>query len=99
MRQTFSNWRVAPMTPTRVDTPDGGISISWRSNADPSVNDRAEAAAALIAEAPELLEALRLFVKYDAGDHEDGARMMMDYADALAAAKSAIAKATSEREG
>jgi hypothetical protein len=52
--------------------------------------------ARLICAAPELLEAARLFVAYDSAPDdtaEDFGRMMLAYADALAAAKSAIAKA------
>lgn len=55
---TFSNWKVAAQTPSRVDTPDGSISVSWSSNADGGERDRkAEEAARLIAAAPDMLEA------------------------------------------
>ena len=48
----------------------------------------------LMAAAPDLLEACRLFVAYDDGDDEDGLQMMLDYAAAIDTARSAIAKAT-----
>ena len=42
----------------------------------------------------DLLAALLLFVKYDNNDQECGISMMTDYADAIEAARAAIAKAT-----
>ena len=56
----------------------------------------AEANARLIAAAPELFEAVRLFLAYDAGDMDDGAAMMIAYAEARSAAIAANAKASGE---
>jgi hypothetical protein len=56
-----------------------------------------EANARLIAAAPELLEALKLFIAYDEFDDSDGYAMMMAYADAIQAARVAIAKVTGEQ--
>jgi hypothetical protein len=52
-----------------------------------------EANARLIAAAPELLAAAKLFVAYDAATDDDHVAMMLNYADALEAAIAAIAKA------
>jgi hypothetical protein len=53
--------------------------------------------ARLIAAAPELYEAARLFVEeYDAADQDDGVAMMLAYNAALEAAKAALAKARGE---
>jgi hypothetical protein len=49
--------------------------------------------ARLIAAAPELYEAVRLFLAYDASDDAEGVQMMLDYNTALTAAKAAFAKA------
>jgi hypothetical protein len=49
--------------------------------------------ARLIAAAPDLLEAVRLFLAYDSEDTSD-VQTMLAYADALAGAKAAYAKAT-----
>lgn len=46
-------WVVSPLTPCRVDTPSGGISVNWTST-DGSRNREAEANAALIARAWEI---------------------------------------------
>jgi predicted metallopeptidase len=46
----MSGWKVSRLTPCRVDTPEGSISVSW--------NSKAEEAARLIAAAPDLLQAL-----------------------------------------
>jgi hypothetical protein len=51
----------------------------------------------LIAAAPELLEALKLVVSYDEGNHIDGLEMMLAYSKALDAARAAIAKAEGEK--
>lgn len=54
----FKNWKVATLTPSRVDTPHGSISISWRCNSDSGLTDQiAEDAARLIAAAPDLMDA------------------------------------------
>lgn len=53
--------------------------------------------ATLIAAAPDLFEAVRLFVEYDAGDEDDGVAMMLAYAKARDAAKAALAKARGEQ--
>lgn len=53
-------WIQSAMTPCRVDTPDGAISISWRGNMDNGERERlAEDAARLIARAPSMLETLQ----------------------------------------
>lgn len=57
----------------------------------------AEWNAHLIAAAPELYEAVRLFVEeYDAGDQADGVAMMLAYNAALEAGQAALAKARGE---
>lgn len=56
--------------------------------------DECEANARLIAVAPELLEACKLFVAYDNNDATDGVAMMVAYNNAVIAARAAIAKAT-----
>lgn len=61
---------------------------------DVEYTDETYANAKLIAAAPELLEACRLFEQYDSSDPESSVKMMLLYADAIAAAKAAIAKAT-----
>ena len=98
----FKNWRVAPMTPSRVDTPDGMISVSWRSNSDNGATDmKAERAARLIAAAPELLEALEELAAWvnRAIVPEYGLRKPMpeNCRKALEASAAAIAKATGEQ--
>ena len=57
--------------------------------------EREEAAAKhrLESAAPELLEALQLFIQHDEIDHNDGVAMMLKYAEALEAGRAAIAKA------
>jgi hypothetical protein len=53
--------------------------------------------ARLIAAAPELYEAARLFVEeYDAGEDVNGVELMLSYNRALEAGKSALAKARGE---
>lgn len=47
----------------------------------------------LKSEKRELLEACKLFIKYDATDEDSSIQMMLNYAAALEASKSAIAKA------
>ena len=52
IKPTPGPWAVARMTPCRVDTASGSISISWSSNNDSGAREReAEANARLIAEA------------------------------------------------
>lgn len=52
MKPTPGEWIVSPMTPCRVDTLNGAISVSWSSNHDCGAREReAEANARLIAEA------------------------------------------------
>lgn len=52
MKPTPGEWIVSPMTPCRVDTLNGAISVSWSSNHDGGAREReAEANARLIAEA------------------------------------------------
>jgi hypothetical protein len=52
--------------------------------------------ARLIAAAPELLEACRLFVAYDTDESGDDVALMLAYARARAEIRAAIAKATGE---
>ena len=66
-----------------------GIALVFRS-------EQANANARLIAAAPELLEALKLVVAYDEGNHIDGLEMMLAYSKALDAVRAAIAKAEGE---
>ena len=56
--------------------------------------DRQEADAQLIAAAPDLLEACKLFIEYDKNDATDGVAMMFAYSYMLKACRAAIAKAT-----
>jgi hypothetical protein len=56
-------------------------------------DETAIANARLIAAAPELLAAAKLFVAYDAATDDDHVAMMLNYADALEATRAAIAKA------
>lgn len=96
---TFSGWKVAPLTPSRVDTPDGSISVSWSSNADGGERDsKAECAARIIAAAPELLEALEGIANhYDMDGY--GEKAWKDLALEMAdLARAAIAKATGGAE-
>lgn len=82
----MSGWKVCRLTPSRVDTPEGSISISWGSNSDGGERERkAEEAARLIAAAPDLLSSLSKKVndaeqalfdewlesKLPSGDHEE----------------------------
>lgn len=86
-----SEWQVSRLTPSRVDTPDGSISVSWSSNADGGERNRkAEKAARLIAAAPELLEALRLAMEWNWLDDDARPSRVAEICDA------AIAKATGE---
>jgi hypothetical protein len=65
--------------------------------ADESEKQEALANARLIAAAPDLFEAVRLFVEeYDAADQDEGVAMMLAYNAALEAAKAALAKARGE---
>lgn len=50
--------------------------------------------AALIAAAPELLEAVDALIKYDESDPDDGIELMRLYAEAVKTARAARAKAT-----
>jgi hypothetical protein len=60
--------------------------------------EETRANASLIAAAPELLEALEKFVKYNDAEHMNDVSMMLQYADALECGRAAIAKATGEQE-
>lgn len=87
----FSDWRVAPMTPSRVDTPDGAISVSWKCNSDGGdVERKAEDAARLISAAPDLLGACKTFLQAmsTSGASNGAIRSAED------SARAAIAKAT-----
>lgn len=95
---TFSNWKVAEQTPSRVDTPDGSISVSWSSNADGGERDRkAESAARLIAAAPELLDALKDVMTMNKDFYEEGDNSIIELPQ-YCAAWAAIAKATGGSE-
>ena len=89
----FRDWKVAPLTPTRVDTPNGSISVSWACNFDGGERERkAEEAARLVAAAPELLKELTHLYRclrpwIDAGRSVPGIAT-------LNGAEAAIAKAT-----
>lgn len=93
-------WNVSRLTPSRVDTPDGSISVSWSSNADGGERNRkAENAARLIAAAPELLEACMAMLEWDdrEKDHAVDFYARMDLCRAaFDKARAAIAKATGE---
>lgn len=96
---TFSNWRVAVQTPSRVDTPDGSISVSWSSNSDGGERDRkAEYAARLIASAPEMLETLEAIRNAEWRDWEELASPEEFVRWAKSRANHAIAKATGGAE-
>jgi hypothetical protein len=72
----------------------GPAKLSFSYNATDEAKQKAASDARLIAAAPELLEALKLFLAYDESDDEDGVAMMIAYADAIQAARAAYAKAT-----
>jgi hypothetical protein len=66
-------WKVSKMTPTRVDTPDGSISVNWTCNYDNGKTDRlAEANARLIAAAPQMAEIVRRLAKWRCGGSGSG---------------------------
>ena len=94
IKPTPGPWAVARMTPCRVDTASGSISISWSSNNDSGAREReAEANARLIAAAPELLEALQKMLP-----ELRGLSIVSDTAaEMLREAEAAIAKATGEQ--
>jgi hypothetical protein len=73
---------------TPIDAPEYAVAFVPVSKA---------ANARLIAAAPELYEAVRLFLAYDSEDADDGVQMMLAYNDALTAAKAAFAKARGEQ--
>jgi hypothetical protein len=56
----LGEWEVNQETPCVVLTPFGRIGVNWSCNVDPSVEQRAEQVARLIAALPKLLEACRL---------------------------------------
>lgn len=87
---SLSGWKVSELTPSRVDTPNGSISVSWSSNSDGGERDRqAEEAARLVAAVPDLLSALQSAVRnFEFEGH--AYREWHDYA------RKAIAKATGE---
>ena len=62
----------------------------WPDEAECTANAR------LISAAPDMAEALRLFIHYDEATDDDGVQLMLNYADALSAAKAALAKARGE---
>jgi hypothetical protein len=57
-------------------------------------NETDLANAGLIASAPELLEAVNAFLKYDQSSHDDGVELMSAYGKALELALAAVSKAT-----
>ena len=60
--------------------------------------DELRANAVLMRAAPELLEAVAAFIKYDDGDYIDGTEMMFLYNDAINKAREGFAKATWESQ-
>jgi hypothetical protein len=91
---------------TEIFTEDGGsgkgviATLSWYPrplDERGAMGTYREANAPLIAAAPDLFEAVRLFLEYDAGDEEDGVALMLAYAKALDAAKAAFAKARGQQ--
>ncbi len=59
MNIDLSGSKVSELTPSRVDTPNGSISVSWSSNSDGGERDRqAEEAARIVAAAPDLFNTL-----------------------------------------
>ena len=87
IKPTPGPWVVARMTPCRVDTASGSISISWSSNNDSGAREReAEANARLIAAAPELVTQLLSAANYIDALGGDSKRYRV-----------AIAKATGEQ--
>jgi hypothetical protein len=78
---------------------EGGRRVAYIRPADRSMDrDEVKAYTHLIAAAPELYEAARLFVEeYDAPEDDDGVAMMLSYNRALEAGKSALAKARGEQ--
>lgn len=71
-------------TITRIPTPQNGGVFDCNANAR------------LIAAAPDLYTACAAFLEYDANPDYSDVTMMLDYADAIALAKAAIAKARGE---
>ena len=66
---------------------------------DTEIDDREGwANAHLIAAAPELYEAVRLFLHYDSDEGENGVDMMLNYDNALTAARKAFSKAHGETQ-
>lgn len=95
IKPTPGPWAVARMTPCRVDTASGSISISWSSNNDSGAREReAEANARLIAAAPELLEALKACAAVCAGETMNKRGLI----SALEQARAALAKCQGEKE-
>lgn len=91
----MSGWKVSRLTPSRVDTPEGSISVSWSSNSDGGERERkAEEAARLIAAAPSMLHTLveceRVLARLDTLRHLDPEWPILDEVRAQ------IAKATGE---
>ena len=80
MKHHFTGWWQSAITPNLINTPDGAIDVRWRSNVNPEPTERAEAAARLIAAAPDLLAALQAVIsdsklseiEMRVGQHYDG---------------------------
>lgn len=92
-------WAVNPKAATNVEAGGRGVSACggyFDNTSDGAYAVENEANARLIAAAPDMAEALRLFIHYDEATDDDGVQLMLNYADALSAAKAALAKARGE---
>jgi hypothetical protein len=93
---TPSPWRLEPAeVGGRVMACDDRATIVHVPPGNP-MNPEVYADARLISAAPDLLEACRAFLAYHDADGESDVEMMLNYADAVEAAKAAIRKATGE---
>jgi hypothetical protein len=77
----------------RVITPDGEVLRTCGVATPGADSDEYRANTRLIAAAPDLLEACRLFLGYNADEGDDGVAFMLAYERAVTAAMKAVAKA------
>ncbi len=104
MNIDLSGWKVSELTPSRIDTPNGSISVSWSSNSDGGERDRqAEEAARLVAASPELLIELRQAViqmEMAAECIQEGRydEALLHASSLMRSKRAAISKATGEQE-